>query len=47
MATHLRTELVLGALNMAIGQRRPEGIVLIRQGLLPYLSQQNAMGLRI
>ena len=27
MATHLRTELVLAALNMAIGRRRPEGVV--------------------
>ena len=27
MATHLRTELVLAALNMAIGQRRPDGVV--------------------
>ena len=27
MAHHLRTELVLGALNMAIGQRRPEAVV--------------------
>ena len=27
MAHHLRTELVLAALNMAIGQRRPEGVV--------------------
>ena len=27
MANHLRTELVLGALNMAIGQRRPEAVV--------------------
>jgi putative transposase len=27
MATHLRTELVLGALNMALGQRRPQGVV--------------------
>ncbi len=27
MAHHLRTELVLGALNMALGQRRPEGVV--------------------
>ena len=25
MATHLRTELVLAALNMALGQRRPRG----------------------
>jgi putative transposase len=27
MAEHLRTELVLSALNMAIGQRRPRGVV--------------------
>jgi putative transposase len=27
MATYLRTELVLGALNMALGQRRPAGVV--------------------
>jgi len=27
MATHLRTELVLNALNMAIGQRRPETVI--------------------
>ena len=27
MANHLRTERVLGALNMAIGQRRPEAVV--------------------
>ena len=27
MAHHLRTELVLGALNMALGQRRPQGVV--------------------
>ena len=27
MANHLRTELVLEALNMAIGQRRPQGVV--------------------
>lgn len=27
MAEHLRTELVLSALNMAIGQRRPKGVV--------------------
>ena len=27
MATHLRTELVLAALNMALGQRRPEGVI--------------------
>ena len=27
MAHHLRTELVLGALNMALAQRRPEGVV--------------------
>ena len=27
MANHLRTELVLGALNMAIGQRRPQGVI--------------------
>jgi len=27
MATHLRTELVLEALNMAIQQRRPEGVI--------------------
>ena len=27
MAHHLRTELVLGALNMALGQRRPYGVV--------------------
>ena len=27
MAHHLRTERVLGALNMALGQRRPEGVV--------------------
>ena len=27
MATHLRTELVLAALNMAIAQRRPDGVV--------------------
>jgi putative transposase len=26
MANHLRTELVFGALNMAIGQRRPEEV---------------------
>jgi putative transposase len=25
VATHLRTELVLAALNMALGQRRPAG----------------------
>ena len=27
MATHLRTELVLGALNMALAQRRPESVI--------------------
>ena len=27
METHLRTELVLGALNMAIWQRRPEAVI--------------------
>ena len=27
MTHHLRTELVLGALNMALGQRRPQGVV--------------------
>lgn len=27
MATHLRTELVLDALNMAVGQRRPDGVI--------------------
>ena len=27
MATHLRTELVLAALNMALGQRRPRGVI--------------------
>ncbi len=27
MATHLRTELVLAALNMALGQRRPHGVI--------------------
>ena len=27
MANHLRTELVLGALNMAIAQRRPEAVI--------------------
>lgn len=27
MATHLRTELVLEALNMAVGQRRPQGVI--------------------
>ena len=27
MANHLRTELVLGALNMAIAQRRPQGVI--------------------
>ena len=27
MAHHLRTELVLGVLNMALGQRRPDGVV--------------------
>jgi putative transposase len=27
MATHLRTELVLDALNMAVGQRRPENVI--------------------
>jgi putative transposase len=27
MATHLRTELVLTALEMALGQRRPEGVI--------------------
>ena len=27
MANHLRTELVLGTLNMALGQRRPYGVV--------------------
>ena len=27
MATHLRTELVLAALNMALEQRRPEGVI--------------------
>lgn len=27
MATHLRTELVLAALNMALQQRRPEGVI--------------------
>ena len=27
MANHLRTELVLEALNMAIAQRRPEGVI--------------------
>src|SRR5262249_22901315 len=28
MATHLRTELVLDALNMALGQRKPDGSVI-------------------
>jgi len=27
LATHLRTELVLGALNMALGQRRPQAVI--------------------
>jgi putative transposase len=27
MATHLRTELVVAALNMALGQRRPSGVI--------------------
>jgi putative transposase len=27
MATHLRTELVMAALEMALGQRRPEGVI--------------------
>ena len=27
MANHLRTELVLAALNMAIAQRRPQGVI--------------------
>jgi putative transposase len=27
MATHLRTELVLDALDMAVGQRRPDGVI--------------------
>jgi putative transposase len=27
MATHLRTELVLAALNMALGQRQPQGVI--------------------
>jgi putative transposase len=27
MATHLRTELVLEALNMALGQRRPAAVI--------------------
>jgi putative transposase len=27
MATHLRTELMLAALEMALGQRRPEGVI--------------------
>jgi len=27
MATHLRTELVLDALNMAVGQRKPKDVV--------------------
>jgi transposase InsO family protein len=27
MATHLRTELVLEALNMALGQRRPTAVI--------------------
>ena len=27
MATHLRTELVLEALDMALEQRRPEGVI--------------------
>ena len=27
MADHLRTELVLEALNMAVGQRRPEAVI--------------------
>ena len=27
MAHHLRTELVLDALEMAIGQRRPDGVI--------------------
>src|SRR5216684_7082391 len=27
METHLRTELVLEALNMALGQRRPAGVI--------------------
>jgi putative transposase len=27
MATHLRTELVVDALNMALGQRKPEGVI--------------------
>jgi putative transposase len=27
MATHLRTELVLAALNMAVDQRRPQGVI--------------------
>ncbi len=27
MATHLRTDLVLAALNMALGQRRPQGVI--------------------
>jgi transposase InsO family protein len=27
MATHLKTELVLAAINMALAQRRPEGVM--------------------
>jgi putative transposase len=27
MANHLRTSLVLDALNMAVGQRRPDGVI--------------------
>ena len=40
MANHLRTELVLGALNKAIGQRRPQGIIIPRYAVhLPGLRQ--------
>ena len=32
MANHLRTELVLEALNMAIAQRRPQGVIHHSEG---------------
>jgi hypothetical protein len=35
MATHLRTELVLAALDMALGQRRPEGVIHHSDPFLP------------
>ena len=42
MATHLRTELVLDALNMALGQRRPDDELLPKVGDLRLIKQRSS-----